>query len=57
MFARFDRECKQDWNQRHGGRIVRFAECEAILQLDEAMAGLNRRPTRTSGFYGSWRLS
>jgi hypothetical protein len=57
MFARFDTECKSDRYRQHGDRIVRFAECEAILQLDEAMAGLNRRPTQTSGFYGSWRLS
>jgi hypothetical protein len=57
MFARFDRECKPDRIRQHDGRIVRFAECEAILRLNEAMAGLDLRPTQTSGFYWSWRLS
>jgi hypothetical protein len=38
MFARFDRECKSDRYRQHGGRIVRSAECDAILQLNEAMA-------------------
>jgi hypothetical protein len=56
MFARFDGECKQDGiAQAAACRIVRIAECESSLQLNQAMPG-SITDWRKLRFYGTLRL-